>query len=177
MSDRDTHDGSALALRDVTEAGRRARGNPEKWSDIGRQQRFLDALRDGYSIGKACEQAGWNYQAWRKWAAEAEAADAAGERCKYSDLHDAYREAKRDGEAALYKCVQSAAQAGDWRAATWILERRESGTWAKSETVELTGKDGGPVQVDARAAVIDAARELADAALGLAEAPSDERDG
>jgi len=71
--------------------------------------------------------------------------------------------------------VTKAAAEGEWRASVWLLSISEPE--CGKQRVELTGKDGGPVQVDARAAVIDAARELADAALGLAEAPSDERDG
>lgn len=170
MTDPRTPD-TQIALTEVTEAGKRGRGNPEKWSDVGRQARFLDALREGYSIGRACVQAGWAYVSWRQWASESEQAEARGERCKYSDLFDAYREALRDGDARLYGTIQSAAQAGDWRAASWILERRDSRSWAKAQEVEVTGADGGPVVVDVRASLLEAARNLSRAELGIDDDP------
>lgn len=170
MTDRPTPD-TQIVLSEVREACVRGRGNPEKWSDPGRQSRFLDALRRGFSIGRACVQAGWAYNSWREWANAAERAEREGERCRYSDLFDAYREALRDGDERLYATVETAAESGDWRAATWILERRDSRSWAKAQEVEVSGPNGGSIAVDVRTALLDAARELSSADLGADDDP------
>lgn len=140
----------------------RPRGNPPKWNNPDRQRRFLDALRAGTSIGAACEQAGWSYNWWRTIAREAEAAEDRDERCEYSDFFDQYREAVQKGEAALFAKVRKAAD-DDWRAATWLLERRKSAGWAKEqEPIAISGPGGSPIQVDLRAAVREALRALPD---------------
>lgn len=125
---------------------KRKRGNPTRWDDPERQRRFCEALRLGASIGAACTQAGWSYNAWREWARAAEAAIELGERCKYSDLFDAYEEALQQGERLLAGVIRKAASE-DWRAAAWMLERRQSPSWAKVDSLELTGKDGGPIRI------------------------------
>lgn len=48
----------------------------------------------------------------------------------------------------------------DWRAAMTILERRFPEDWGKRDRVEVSGPDGGPVQVEA--AAVQALREKVD---------------
>lgn len=36
----------------------------------------------------------------------------------------------------------------DWRAATWMLQRRHPDVWGGPERIELTGAGGGPIQVE-----------------------------
>lgn len=67
--------------------------------------------------------------------------------------------------------ITKAAADGEWRASVWLLSINEPE--CGKQRVEVTGKDGGPVQVDARATLLDAARAMTDAELGL----TDERDG
>jgi hypothetical protein len=47
---------------------------------------------------------------------------------------------------------------GDWRASMAYLERVNTQRWGRRQTVEVTGADGGPVQVDATAGARLAAR-------------------
>lgn len=52
------------------------------------------------------------------------------------------RAAKTDDKGA----VVSPGVAPDWRAAIWLLERRCSKRWGYKQSLELTGKDGGPIE-------------------------------
>ncbi len=56
-------------------------------------------------------------------------------------------EAHLIAESFLIGTVIDAVDKGEWRAATWILERKYSERWAKKSEIALTGQGGGPVQV------------------------------
>jgi transposase len=51
-----------------------------------------------------------------------------------------------------------------WQAAAWILERRHPDRWGRRERVELTGRDGGPVE----SRVNVGAKAVEDETVGLA---------
>ena len=61
---------------------------------------------------------------------------------------------KAEGVAALVWLakIEQAATAGEWQAAAWKLERRYPHAYGRNVTqMEVTGKDGGPVEIaDAR---------------------------
>jgi hypothetical protein len=80
-----------------------------------------------------------------------------------------------DGIRRRLSRIEAAADGGEWRADVWMLSVQHPEHFGK-QRLEVTGRDGGPVLVDARAQVLDAARALADSELGLTAAPSDERD-
>jgi hypothetical protein len=44
--------------------------------------------------------------------------------------------------------IQTAAQNGTWQAAAWYLERTNPKKWGRHDTVEVTGTDGGAIQVE-----------------------------
>lgn len=45
--------------------------------------------------------------------------------------------------------IRKAGAAGSWQASAWWLERRGNGAWRKpAERTELSGPNGGPVEVD-----------------------------
>src|SRR5690348_6906786 len=53
---------------------------------------------------------------------------------------------KAEGQAeASFAAVIAAAAPKNWTAAAWWLERRRPTEYARSEKVEMTGKDGGPI--------------------------------
>ena len=65
--------------------------------------------------------------------------------------HPEFSEAVHAGEGkAAIVWLAKIEQAGkdDWRALAWKAERRFPKSYGKSDRVELTGKDGGAVQVD-----------------------------
>ena len=65
----------------------------------------------------------------------------------YFEFAQAVDDAHAKGEVTLVDHVISAVAKGEWRAATWILERKYGERWAKKSEIALTGQGGGPVQV------------------------------
>jgi hypothetical protein len=55
-----------------------------------------------------------------------------------------------------------------WQARAWMLERRAPKEWGRQERVEMTGKDGGPIEISAR--------EKLDQKLASMSRGTDERD-
>lgn len=68
-----------------------------------------------------------------------------------SEFSDLLTRAEGDAAARHMSTVMQAAAQGDWKASAWALERR----WPEDfgmRKVEVTGKDGGPIQFEAQAA-------------------------
>lgn len=103
-------------------------------------------LKLGMSIRAACQHVGIDDSTFRKWMMRG----ADGEE-PFVTFRTEATQAKSDGVRALVVTVRKAA-ASDWRAAAWILERREPDDWSKR--TEISGPDGGPVQVQNLAAEI-----------------------
>lgn len=115
----------------MTERGRPSKYTPERISAI------LDAIRLGVPRELAARASGINPDTFYTWQKEK------------PEFSDAVNEAEAKSTLALVAKVQKAASDGNWTAAAWMLERRfpkQFGRLDRSQ-VELTGKDGGPVQV------------------------------
>jgi hypothetical protein len=68
------------------------------------------------------------------------------QRC--ADFLDAVETARAEAGLRNLALIQTAAQEGAWQAAAWYLERTNPRKWGRHDTVELTGADGGPIQVE-----------------------------
>lgn len=135
-----------------------ARGRP-----IGRKslcspevtQVVADGIREGLPFKLACERAGIADVTGYAWIRKADEEDKQG---KAETPCVAFRRevsrARTDLFQSLVRTVKTAAKK-DWRAASWILERRDPDAW--SRRTEVTGADGGPVAVADLTAQIDAA--------------------
>lgn len=104
-------------------------------------------LAEGLSIASACAAAGIDRATYHRWIARGD------EGPPFSDFRDAATRARAAGTRGLELTVRTAAD-GDWRAAAWMLERRAPEDWSKR--TEITGRDGGPVEVRDVTALIDA---------------------
>lgn len=69
-----------------------------------------------------------------------------------------------DKDGNRTETVREAREDGDWRAAAWILERTAPDRWGK-QRLEVTGADGGPMQVEVAGGLDDEKRIAAVAAL------------
>lgn len=105
-------------------------------------------LKLGMSIRAACQHVGIDDSTYRKWMMRGDDGEE-----PFVTFRTAATQAKSDGVRALVVTVRKAATS-DWRAAAWILERREPDDWSKR--TEISGPDGGPVQVQSLAAEIAA---------------------
>lgn len=69
------------------------------------------------------------------------------------DLAAALEDGQNQATVAMAHAVFRAANKGDMRAATFWLSRRGGDAW-KEKPIEITGKDGGPIQLQAVATEI-----------------------
>ncbi len=122
-------------------ARRGGRGRPTKLTpDV--QKRITDGIRLGMTLEHAANFGGISYYTLTKWRKR-------GEEQKsgiYRDFVEALEEANGQAVAALLAKVQKAANNDDWRAATWILERRWPEDYGK-QVQQVQGPDGGPAGV------------------------------
>mgnify|MGYP003149193472 CR=1 FL=1 len=80
----------------------------------------------------------------------------------YLDLLDTVERAMADAELSDLRVItQAASEAGSWQAAAWKLERRNPSRWGRVRH-EVTGKDGGPIEVKTWAALVASAAEQDD---------------
>lgn len=128
--------------------------------------RVVDAITDGLSNEDAAMVSGISRTAFYEWIQRGEAGEE-----PFAYFADAITRAKTDRKHLHLRNIRTIAVAAEregdrLRASTWYLEhvhRDEFGT----QRHEVTGKDGGPIEVDARARLLDAAKQLTDAELGI----------
>jgi hypothetical protein len=44
--------------------------------------------------------------------------------------------------------IDNSAKNGTWQASAWILERKQPKKWGRYDRTEITGADGGPIQIN-----------------------------
>lgn len=122
------------------------------YSEIGRNSKFNEgtittlvaAFRDGCNIQDACHVARISTSIYHHWMRDAEARP---EESPYRLLPELVNNAIAWGRR---KALQQINKAGDrhWQAAAWRLEHTTQGAYPSHKAVEITGKDGGPVQLE-----------------------------
>ena len=117
--------------------------------------RMADALAKGRCVRAACRLSGISHTSHYEWIKRAEAGDGP----PFADYAAATRKAEAIGEDRHLGNIEAAAgtdaEPGDWRASAWLLERRHPEDYGK-QRMEISGPDGGPVQVQSLAAEIAA---------------------
>jgi len=145
-----------------------ARSGPKRMTlEHPKVKRLLEALRHGDFVDDACAYAAISEQTYYRWQREGyelqRRIDAGetltDEETAIRKLCEAIKEAELVGQHAALAVIQRAANSGTWQAAAWFLERRNK-KW--SNRTEVTGPDGGPVQVTSREELTDRMLELLD---------------
>jgi hypothetical protein len=109
----------------------RGRGRPTKLSDDVKNL-LLSAIAAGNHLEPACNLAGIDYSTFRNWMRK-------GEQVSKGEYFDFFQEVTRaiaQAEAVLLGRVKRASEE-DWRAATWILERRYSDRWSNKQRIQI----------------------------------------
>lgn len=114
-------------------------------------KKLCDAIRLGASYGDACGYAGIDIATFGRW------------RDEFADFAHEIKEAEASGRVQLIAKIQKAATDGNWQAAAWMLERRDPQNYGRIMRTQVTGADGGPVQMAAQVVVVPAITATADA--------------
>lgn len=107
-------------------------------------KKLCDAIRLGASYGDACGYAGIDHDTFTRW------------RQDFPEFAAEVKEAEGAGRVQLIAKIQKAANDGNWQAAAWMLERRDPQNYGRTMRTQVTGADGGPVQMAAQVVVVPA---------------------
>lgn len=141
---------------------------------------FLEGIRLGIPIKDAAARAGWYRTTVFDWRREADLATERGDKLTpreqaLSDFADAWQNAEAEFVTGNLAVITRAAQTGQWQAAAWTLERRKPNEFGR-HLLEVTGAEGGPIQVEEKlTSVLDLAakaRESLALEAGRESAPS-----
>lgn len=115
-------------------------GRPSKLTPAV-QKKIVKALAAGATHDLAALYAGISRTSFYEWKAKGEAGDP-----NFTDFSDAIALAEGKGAVELLETIQTAVKdPKEWRAATWILERRYPDDYGKVRQ-EITGANGGPIE-------------------------------
>jgi hypothetical protein len=111
-------------------------GRPSKLTSLVKQN-FLSALVTGCHIEAACGFAGIEYATMREWVQRGEGTHPTRRNAQeYAEFAESVTHAIAQAEVALVKRVNDASK-DDWRAATWMLERRHPERWANTQRIQI----------------------------------------
>jgi hypothetical protein len=119
------------------------------------REKFLANLRTGVPIPVAAKAAGVAGQTVNLWLVNGRRAAAKRESGETLTEHeqaclDLTIEAEKVYEEVHLLLAGRVVQAStkDWRAATWILQRRHPDHWNRVDQLEVTGRGGGPIEIE-----------------------------
>ena len=125
-------------------------------ADPGLIKRLTDALKVGNYVDDACTYAGVarpTFYLWLKRGTTERDRIAAGEtpipaEAAYVEIVDAVEKARAEAVVRNVHVIQNAARDGTWQAAAWWLERTRPEKFGRRLVTEVSGPQGGPVEVD-----------------------------
>ncbi len=135
------------------------------------QKTIVQLIRGGNFKGVSARAAGITEGTMYRWLQEGEEAQSGAK----FDFVAAVREAEALAEARNVALVVRHANT-TWQAAAWWLERSHHERWGRKEKQELTGADGGPIQIQAEVTAKQL-EEYADVIRTIASRNPDESDG
>lgn len=131
----------------TTPAKPKPMGRPTKLTaDI--QEKVVAAINAGNYQETAAAYAGIGTTTFYRWMEQGADPDAPQ---IYRDFREAVENARAQAEVRHVALITQAAQSGTWQASAWYLERSHPQRWGRFQRTEITGRDGGPIEVDAAA--------------------------
>lgn len=103
---------------------------------------IVEAVRAGNYYEVAARAAGVEASTFYKWMKRGRE----GKGKRYVEFFHAVEQARAEAERESVEIVRNAAKK-DWAAASWWLERIAPARWGRRDKFEVTGAEGGPVQV------------------------------
>lgn len=126
------------------------------------------ALRKGLTRAAASEIAGITDRTFRSWMDRGRA----GEH-PFEDFAQAVEKAEAQVEEEMTQVLLDAGKKGEWRAAAFWLERRRKDYRPQSRN-EITGADGGPVEITTPVTLKEKLESLGERLTGQAAEPCGE---
>ena len=143
-------------------------------------EQVIDAMAHNLALGMGTDQAARlsgiapsTFYKWQKEGRDELERREAGERPQrkldlYVDLVERTETARAACQARLLSAVINQLEGGDYKAATWLLERKWPAEFGRVNRTEISGPDGGPVRQETTVNVTDAELfGLADRIAGL----------
>jgi hypothetical protein len=123
------------------------------------EERIVSAVRGGAYLDDASAYAGISRHTLFLWLRQGRAAAERLERGeslsereeRLLNFLNSVEKARADAAIRNLMVIQQAGQEGNWQASAWYLERTNPKKWGRHETVEITGAEGGPIQVEVSA--------------------------
>lgn len=109
-------------------------------------QRICDAIRAGHSYSRASDLCGIGERTLHEWIERGEGIHQRPQTDQLAQFAHDVKAARAEREAKYIGVIEEAAHAGTWQAAAWFLERTNRRDFGRNESLEITGKDGGPVK-------------------------------
>jgi hypothetical protein len=122
----------------MAKSGRTSKFTPE------RAEKILEALRLGVPQNTAVTYGGISESTFYNWLADAKKDDAPTHLVEFLE---SVKAARAEAEVRSVAIIQNAARK-QWQAAAWFLERSFPSHWAKTDRHEITGKDGGAIELN-----------------------------
>lgn len=137
-------------------------------------KRLIEALRSGNYIDDACNYAGIaesTYYLWMDRGRQEKARIDAGQpadptEAAWLDIYSEVQRARSEAVVRNVHLIQAAARGGTWQAAAWWLERTRPDKFGRRLSAEVTGANGGPVEVEVDMITPEALEQRISALLG-----------
>jgi len=138
----------------------KARGRPVALN-AAMTKALTDAIKMGCSDRLACESAGISPATYYDYMARGEAGEV-----PFVEFLEQVKAAKSRIASLMVSVRTKAAMGGDWRAAeSWLRTHRRDECAA--DKVEVTGANGGPVQIDLKAEIAAQLATVSDKEVGI----------
>jgi hypothetical protein len=117
-------------------------GRPTKLTEAIRDK-IVEAILAGNYQDAAARYAGIDPATFYRWMQKGDGTDD-----HYGEFREAVENAKAAAEVENVAIIRRAARDGTWQAAAWWLERTRPQKYGRKERYEVTGAEGGSLQVD-----------------------------
>jgi len=113
-------------------------------------------LRAGAYIDDSCKSVGISTTSFFNWIARGKVQrerQAAGlqtqsDEIPFLEFLEAIEIADAEGIIGHVMNIDNAAKNGAWQASAWILERKQPKKWGRSDRTEISGPEGGAIQIN-----------------------------
>lgn len=120
---------------------------------------LCEATREGYTLTQAAAVVGVAPATVREWIRRGEGEDDREGTEPYATFATAIRRARAEVEVEMLESIQQAADAGQWRAAAWYLERSHPERWGRgAQRIQVRNVGGRyePANTSTLAALLEA---------------------